>query len=75
MTVTTETPPKKWADIPRAMQITGLTKGQLSQMRYLGTGPTYYKPGPKTILYPEDELLAWMESMRHDPSNNKEEVR
>ena len=39
----------------------GVTKGQLAQWRYLGTGPRYRKLGKK-ILYVESECIEWVES-------------
>ena len=41
--------------------IPGMTKGQLAQLRYLGTGPRYRKPTPKTVLYLRSEVIAWVE--------------
>lgn len=43
--------------------IPGMTKGQLAQMRFVGTsGLRYYKPTPKTVLYKKDEVIAWVEA-------------
>jgi len=38
-----------------------LTKGQLAQWRYLGTGPRYRKLGRK-ITYVESEIIGFVES-------------
>ncbi|WP_111718755.1 AlpA family transcriptional regulator [Homoserinimonas sp. OAct 916] len=40
--------------------IPGITRGQLAQWRYLGTGPSYRKLGKK-IIYVESELVAFIE--------------
>lgn len=40
----------------------GLTIGALAQLRFTGKGPKFYKPTPKTVLYDEAEVLAWIES-------------
>lgn len=42
--------------------IPGMTKGHLAQLRYKGQGPAFRKPTPKTVLYMESEVLAWVES-------------
>jgi hypothetical protein len=39
----------------------GMTKGSLAQLRFTGKGPRYRKPTPKTIVYLESEVLAWVE--------------
>jgi predicted DNA-binding transcriptional regulator AlpA len=44
------------------VDITGLSKAALAQLRYLGTGPRFYKPTPRTVLYRRSEVLAWIES-------------
>lgn len=41
--------------------IPGMTKGSLAQQRYAGTGPRYRKPTPKTVVYLESEVIAWIE--------------
>lgn len=40
----------------------GISRGQLAQMRFNGTGPAYRKPTPKTVLYVESEVIEWVES-------------
>lgn len=42
--------------------IPGMTVAKLAQMRFTGTGPRYYKPTPKTVVYSEVDLLEWLES-------------
>lgn len=42
--------------------VPGLTVGALAQLRYTGRGPRYRKPTPRTVLYDEQEVLAWIES-------------
>lgn len=42
--------------------IPGMTTAKLAQLRFKGQGPKFYKPTPKTVVYAEDELLAWLES-------------
>lgn len=43
-------------------EMTGLTTAALAQLRYLGTGPRFYKPTPRTVLYRRSEVLAWVEA-------------
>ncbi len=43
-------------------QITGLTVAALSQLRYRGIGPRFYKPTPRTVLYKRSEVIAWIEA-------------
>lgn len=43
-------------------EITGLTAGALAQLRYHGTGPRFYKPTPRTVLYKRSEVIAWVEA-------------
>ncbi len=42
-------------------ELTGLSVGALAQLRYQGTGPTFYKPTPRTVLYKRSEVVAWIE--------------
>lgn len=42
--------------------IPGMTKTNLSQLRFTGKGPRYRKPTPKTVLYLESEVIDWIES-------------
>lgn len=41
--------------------VPGITKGNLAQMRYAGTGPKFLKPTPRTVLYRESDISAWLE--------------
>lgn len=43
-------------------EMTGLSTAALAQLRYLGTGPRFYKPTPRTVLYKRSEVLAWVEA-------------
>jgi predicted DNA-binding transcriptional regulator AlpA len=48
-----------------AGEITGMTVAALAQLRYRGTGPRYYKPTPRTVLYRRSEVIAWIEESAH----------
>ena len=39
----------------------GMTRGGLAQLRFTGKGPRYRKPTPKTVIYEESEVIAWVE--------------
>jgi hypothetical protein len=42
-------------------RVPGITTGALSQMRYQGTGPRYFKPSHKRVLYSEIDIVEWLE--------------
>ena len=42
--------------------IPGMTTAKLSQLRFKGEGPRYYKPTPKTVVYSEADCFEWLES-------------
>jgi hypothetical protein len=42
-------------------RIPSMTKGKLAQLRFTGKGPRYFKPTPKTVLYREADVIAWIE--------------
>lgn len=45
-----------------AALIPGVTKANLAQLRYLGTGPRFSKPSPKVVVYRLDHVLEWLEA-------------
>ena len=42
--------------------IPGMTKAKLAQMRFSGTGPAYYKPTAKTVVYDHETVMEWLRS-------------
>ena len=40
----------------------GVSRAHLAQLRFTGGGPMFRKPTPKTVLYVESEVIAWVES-------------
>lgn len=42
--------------------LTGLSVGALAQLRYQGSGPKFYKPTPRAVLYKRSEVIAWVEA-------------
>lgn len=45
-----------------AALIPGVSRELLAKLRYLGTGPKFLKPTPRTVLYREADVIAWVES-------------
>ncbi|PZO60059.1 MAG: hypothetical protein DI639_04500 [Leifsonia xyli] len=41
--------------------IPGMTEGRLKMARFNGTGPEYLRPTPRTIVYSERRVRAWLE--------------
>jgi len=46
-----------------------MSTGALAQLRYTGTGPRFYKPTPKTVLYKRSEVIAWVEASAHESTS------
>ena len=42
----------------------GISRGQLAQLRFKGSGPAYRKPTAKTVLYVEEEVIEWVEQSK-----------
>lgn len=42
--------------------VPGMTKGHLAQLRFTGKGPTFLKPTPRTVVYRESDVIAWLEA-------------
>lgn len=42
--------------------VPGMTKTNLAQLRFKGTGPKYYKPTPRVVLYDEASIHEWIAS-------------
>ena len=45
--------------------VPGLSVRSLRQMRAEGRGPRYLKPAPRTVVYLEADVRAWMRSTAH----------
>lgn len=43
-------------------ELVGLDVDTLAQLRYRGTGPRFYKPTPRKVLYKREEVLEWIEA-------------
>ncbi|WP_234698342.1 helix-turn-helix transcriptional regulator [Lacisediminihabitans changchengi] len=43
-------------------EMTGIATGVLAQRRFHGLPPTFLKPTPKTVLYREEDVNAWLEA-------------
>lgn len=42
--------------------VPGMTRTNLAQLRFKGIGPRYFKPTPRTVLYTETDVFAWIEA-------------
>lgn len=42
--------------------VPNLSKSNLAQRRYKGLPPKFLAPTPRTILYRESDIIAWLES-------------
>lgn len=42
--------------------IPGMKVGHLATLRYTGRGPVFLKPTPRTVVYREEDILAWLEA-------------
>lgn len=52
--------------------LTGLSLAALAQLRYLGNGPRFYKPTPRTVLYRRSEVIDWVEASAQSQTNHRE---
>ncbi|MBO0979905.1 AlpA family transcriptional regulator [Microbacterium sp. SD291] len=41
--------------------VPGMTKGNLAQLRFKGTGPKFLAPTPRRIVYRRADIIAWLE--------------
>ena len=39
-----------------------LTQTNLAQLRFNGRGPKFLKPTPRTVVYREADVIAWLEA-------------
>jgi len=51
-----------------AAQYVHRSPGALAQMAYLGHGPKYLRPTPKSVLYRRSDLDDWLDASVIDPS-------
>jgi hypothetical protein len=42
--------------------IPGMTTNNLAQLRFTGKGPKFLKPTPRTVVYREADVVAWLEA-------------
>jgi hypothetical protein len=62
MGATTQVPDRYMTAAEVCGLIPGMTPGRLKQMRYMGTGPEYLAPTPRTIVYSERRVREWIEA-------------
>lgn len=53
-----------------AASYTGYSRQTMAQWRYLGKGPRYLRPTPRTIIYRKSDLDAWLSASVVDPTAN-----
>lgn len=52
-------------DIDGALQLLpGFTREHLAKMRFDGTGPAFYKPSKRTVLYRASDIYKWLEGTK-----------
>ncbi|WP_046013531.1 helix-turn-helix transcriptional regulator [Microbacterium sp. SA39] len=44
--------------------IPGMKKSNLAQLRYVGKGPAFFKPTPRTVVYREQDVIEWLEASK-----------
>lgn len=54
--------------------VPGMTPNHLAQLRYRGTGPRYFKPTPRVVLYREEDVIAWIEASARTSTALREAV-
>jgi hypothetical protein len=42
--------------------VPGTNKNYWAQLRFMGTGPRYFKPSPKKVLYVKSLVIEWIEN-------------
>lgn len=46
--------------------VPGMTESKLTQLRFAGGGPLFLKPTPKTVVYRERDVTAWLDATAHE---------
>lgn len=49
--------------------IPGMTPPKLAQLRFNGGGPRFLKPTPRTVVYRESQVAAWLDGVEHVRTN------
>jgi len=49
-----------------AAEYMGLSTQTLAQLRFRGSGPIYYKPSTRTVVYKKSDLDKYFESTKQD---------
>ena len=50
--------------------VPGMTRTNLAQLRFTGKGPVFLKPTPRTVVYRERDILAWLEGSERTSTAN-----
>lgn len=67
-------PDNPWMTPKEAAVYVMSTPGSLSTMRTNGSGPKYYKPSNRRVLYKKSDLDTWLESGKKDPTARHKET-
>lgn len=59
---------------PAAAEYVGLAASTLEKFRLTGSGPAYYKSGPKIVVYEVKDLDDWLRSRRHMSTSDSGKV-
>lgn len=49
-----------------------MTVGQLAQLRYVGRGPVFLNPTPRTILYRRSTLDTWLDASQRSKALSRQ---
>lgn len=61
----TSTTPAVWLSPEQvAERVPGMTTDILNNLRKKRQGPAYYKPSPRTVVYRQSEIDAWVAEAR-----------
>lgn len=52
-----------------AAELLRTTRATLADMRFKGTGPRFIKPGARSVLYREEDILAWLDQNTVETKN------
>lgn len=51
--------------------VPGMTKNNLALLRHKGTCPKFLKPTPRTVVYRESDVIAWLEGSERTETKDK----
>lgn len=51
--------------------IPGMTRSNLANLRYLGRGPRFLKPTPRTVVYERTSVIEWLRASEQTITSQK----